>query len=73
MIVMNKILIENYLKGNSQEGKLFVEKLFKEVDILYMQSSRNKVMVKQQLQSKYDFIDDHLFELIFLTATMFVH
>lgn len=39
----------------------------------YIRNSRDKTDIKQQLQMKYDFIDDHLFEWIFLTATMFVH
>lgn len=70
---MEKILIENYLKGTSQEGEELVNKIFREVDILYMKNNRNKEVVKEKIMEKYDFLDDSLFELIFLTTTMFVH
>lgn len=70
---MQRKIIQDYLKGISLEGNDLVESLFKEIQVCVVKHKNNKAEVKEELCSKYDYLDSDLFELVFSVATLYMN
>lgn len=70
---MHKKMIQDYLKGNSLEGKDLVESLSKEIQGYVVKHKGNKYKIREEMVSKYDYLDFDLFELVFSVATLYMN
>lgn len=70
---MHKKMIQDYLKGNSLEGKDLVESLSKEIQGYVVKHKGNKDKIREEMVSKYDYLDFDLFELVFSVATLYMN
>ncbi len=70
---MHRKIIQDYLKGISLDGKDLVESLMKEIQVSVVKHARDKEKVKEELCSKYDYLDSDLFELVFSVATLYMN
>lgn len=70
---MHKKMIQDYLKGNSLEGQDLVESLSKEIQGYVVKHKGNKDKIREEMISKYDYLDFDLFELVFSVATLYMN